>query len=50
MKLIIKPFAFILVALLMVNCGGIKVVDAWKSPDSAKFKDKNGNVRNVKKF
>ncbi len=41
MKLIIKPFAFILVALLMVNCGGIKVVDAWKSPDSAKFKDKN---------
>jgi len=41
MKLIIKPFAFILVALLMVNCGGIKVVDAWKSPDSNKFKDKN---------
>ncbi len=40
MKLTIKPFALILIALLMVNCGGIKVVDAWKSPEAKTFKDK----------
>ena len=41
MKLTIKPFALILITLLMVNCGGMKILDAWKSPDAKTFKDKN---------
>jgi len=41
MKLITKSFALILFALLMVNCGGIKVLDAWKSPEAKTIMDKN---------
>ncbi len=37
----IKYFGVILLAFLCVNCGGVKVLDAWKSTNASTFKDKN---------
>lgn len=37
----IKYFSVILLAFLCVNCGGVKVLDAWKSTNASTFKDKN---------
>lgn len=41
MKKLIKLSTFLIIALVSFNCSSVKVVDAWRSPESKNLKSKN---------